>query len=245
MLLYLVALHRPGEHIGRSPEDERGPRADNEDVRHRRGVVLRHVHVLLEVPSNLILARVGARRWIAQSSSARDSSPPYGSLHTPTQLRPSSGCCSARGGGLHARHHLLPFLLVPAQRPRAGDVVLLHRRDTRLGRRPAVVRHVTQTPRRPGPRRLALVVSARRSSRDCPGRRCPQVSARRSCEGPVAERHAESLADRSAGKRSGRPPVSPTRSRGRSRCAITGYGCLHCSGSFRRSRPSASPSSCR
>ena len=129
-----------------------------------------------------------------------------GLVHTPTQLYVMRLLLGAAEAGFTTGHHLLPFVLVSAQRPCAGDVVLLHRRDPRLGRRPAVVRHVTQTPRRPRPRRMALAVSARRSSRDCPGRRRPQVSARRPCEGAVAERRAEGLANRSAAKRSRQLP---------------------------------------
>ena len=89
-------------------------------------------YVLLEVPSNLILARVGARRWIARIMVSWGLvAAGMGLVRRDTAVHHAVAAWR-RGGGLHARHHLLPFVLVPAQRPRAGDVVLLHRRHARL-----------------------------------------------------------------------------------------------------------------
>ena len=164
-------------------------------------------YVLLEVPSNLILARVGARRWIARIMVSWGLvAAGMGLVHTPTQLyimRLLLG--AAEAGFTPGIIYYLSCWYPRSDRARAMSFFYIGATLASVDR-PAVVRHVTQTPRRPGHRRLALVVSARRSSRDCPRRRRPQVSARRTREGAVAERHAESLADRSAAKRSGQLP---------------------------------------
>ena len=93
-------------------------------------------YALFEVPSNLVLARVGARFWIARIMIT------WGLVaaammfvHTPIQFYslalPPRGC----GGGLLPWDHLLPERVVPRTAARAGAVSLPDRHSDFRGNR--------------------------------------------------------------------------------------------------------------
>ena len=92
-------------------------------------------YFLLEVPSNLILERVGARRWIARIMISWGLvSAGFAFVQGPISFFHPALPARARRGRLLPRHDLLLYLLVPAVPPRPHRR-RLHGGDPRVDRR--------------------------------------------------------------------------------------------------------------
>ena len=123
-------------------------------------------YALFEVPSNLILARVGARLWIARIMIT------WGILSVAmmfvqgaAELLRAALPARRRGSRLPARHHLLPRQLVSREGASARGVVV-HARDSALDRRRRPARrHHSRARRLARAHRLAVAVPARRHCR--------------------------------------------------------------------------------
>ena len=100
-------------------------------------------YFIFEVPSNLLLERFGARKWIARImlswgllSGADGIHPEHRPRHRPwqrTHLLPDPRAARRRRGRFLSRHHLLSDPVVPGRIPRAHRR-LLHGRDPALDR---------------------------------------------------------------------------------------------------------------
>ena len=91
-------------------------------------------YFLFEVPSNLVLERFGARRWIARIMFTWGlSRAPWRSSAGANELLRRCACCSGGGGGILPRHHLLPDAVVPVGLP-GPDHRLVHGGDSAVDR---------------------------------------------------------------------------------------------------------------
>ena len=145
-------------------------------------------YFIFEIPSNLILRRVGARRWIARimiSWGVTASAMMFvrGAIELPRAAFHARPC----RGGILSRHHLLPHVLVPAARARPRDR-LVHDRD-RIGgsHRGPAVRRAVDASWAGRTFRMAMDVPARGNSRDRDGNRGVALPARPSGRGAVAD----------------------------------------------------------
>jgi hypothetical protein len=121
-------------------------------------------YALLEVPSNLILARVGARRWIARIMISWGLvASAMALVRTPVQFLLAAPSARGDGGGVLPRHHLLPDPVVPGPRARASDGAV-HDGDPRLGRPRQPAQRLVARPRRlDGTRGVAVALPDRKS----------------------------------------------------------------------------------
>ena len=138
----LRRVSRPGQRQLRRADDEQGPRALGVAFGFGAGIFFL-AYFLFEVPSNLFLERVGARKWIARIMFTWGLlSGAMAFVGGENSFYLAAGAARHRRGRLLPRHHLLPDAVVPGGLPRPNHRLLhggdsaLHR-DRRAGVRPA------------------------------------------------------------------------------------------------------------
>ena len=183
-------------------------------------------YVLLEVPSNLILSQVGARRWIARIMVS------WGVVaagmclvHTATQLyvmRLLLG--AAEAGFTPGIIYYLSCWYPRSDRARAMSFFYIGATLASMIGVP-LSGTLLELNGAAGNRRLAVAVSARRAAGGCPRLRRPPIPARHAAQGALAERCAEKLAHGCDAQGSRQLAGLALHACGMWRCAIAGCGC--------------------